>query len=354
MTTEWENPQTDLYVETPRRMPRWPWAVIAVFLLMIGLTVTAWNISLPYFAMSPGPLYDVTDFVILGEGDPQPSEGDLYMLTVVLQEVNIFEYVLGALDPAVDLVERQKIRPDDVSREQQREVNLRSMNESKTTAILVALGKLGYEATMSGEGLKVASLLEGVPAAEVLQEGDVIIAVEGVEVTIAPDGVAEITSYDIGDTITLTIRRDGEVLDVDVLLIEHTEFADRPMVGFLAETYNPSFVFPIDIDIDSQNIGGPSAGLMYTLAVMDVLSDDDLTKGWRIAGTGTIRSDGTVGAIGGIKQKVVAAQEAGAQYVFVPVSNFEAAATVVDDDVELVAVESVDDALDFLSELPHA
>lgn len=354
MTTESENPQTDLSVETPRRMPRWPWAVIAVFLLMIGLTVTAWNISLPYFAMSPGPLYDVTDFVILGEGDPQPSEGDLYMLTVVLQEVNIFEYVLGALDPAVDLVERQKIRPDDVSREQQREVNLRSMNESKTTAILVALGKLGYEATMSGEGLKVASLLEGVPAAEVLQEGDVIIAVEGVEVTIAPDGVAEITSYDIGDTITLTIRRDGEVLDVDVLLIEHTEFADRPMVGFLAETYNPSFVFPIDIDIDSQNIGGPSAGLMYTLAVMDVLSDDDLTKGWRIAGTGTIRSDGTVGAIGGIKQKVVAAQEAGAQYVFVPVSNFEAAATVVDDDVELVAVESVDDALDFLSELPHA
>lgn len=352
MKTEWEHSETD--PGTTRRMPRWPWAVIAAFLLLIGLTVTAWNVSLPYFAMSPGPLYDVTDFVILGEGEPQPSEGDLYMLTVVLQEVNIFEYVLGALDPAVDLVERQKIRPDDVSREQQREINLRSMNESKTTAILVALERLGYEATISGEGLRVASLLEGVPAAEVLQQDDVIIAVEGVEVTIAPDGVAEITSYDIGDTITLTVRRDGEVLDVDVLLIEHTEFADRPMVGFLAETYNPSYVFPMEIDIDSQNIGGPSAGLMYTLAVMDVLSDEDLTRGWRIAGTGTIRSDGTVGAIGGIKQKVVAAQEAGAQYVFVPVSNFEAAATVVDDEVELIAVESVDDALDFLSGLPHA
>jgi PDZ domain-containing protein len=126
------------------------------------------------------------------------------------------------------------------------------------------------------------------------------------------------------------------------------------MVGFLAETYNPSFEFPIKIDIDSQNIGGPSAGLMYTLAVIDALTDADLTNGWRIAGTGTVRSDGTVGAIGGIKQKVVAAQEAGAQYVLVPTANFDAAASVVDDDVELVAVESVDEALTFLGGLPPA
>ncbi|NNC40499.1 MAG: PDZ domain-containing protein [Acidimicrobiia bacterium] len=340
-------------VEQPRR-PRWPWAVIAVFLLMIGLTVAAWNVSLPYFAMSPGPLYDVADFVILGEGEPEQSDGDLYMLTVVLQEVNIFEYALGALDPAIDLVERNRIRPDDISREEQREINLRSMDESKTTAILVALEELGYETTITGEGLEVASLLEGVPAAEVLEQGDVIIAVEGAEVRIAPDGIAEITSYEIGDTITLTIERGEEVLDVDVLLIEHTDFADRPMVGFMAETHNPSFELPIDVDIDSQNIGGPSAGLMYTLAVIDALNGTDLTQGWRIAGTGTIRSDGTIGAIGGIKQKVVAAQEAGAQYVFVPMSNFEDATTVVDDDVELVAVESLDEALEFLSNLPNA
>ena len=108
---------TDQVAEpTSRRRPRWPWAVVGVFLLMIGLTVAAWNVTLPYFAMSPGPLYDVTDFVILGEGDVHQSEGDLYMLTVVLQEVNIFEYALGSLDPAVDLVERQKIRADDVTR----------------------------------------------------------------------------------------------------------------------------------------------------------------------------------------------------------------------------------------------
>ncbi|MDF1595093.1 MAG: PDZ domain-containing protein [Acidimicrobiia bacterium] len=337
-----------------RRRPRWPWVVVGVFLLTIGLTVAAWNVTLPYFAMSPGPLYDVGDFVIYDGVDTQQSKGDLYMLTVVLQEVNVFEYALGSIDPAIDLVARQAIRPDEVTREEQREINLRSMDESKTTAILVALDELGYEVTLSGEGVMVASVLEDVPAAAVLREGDVIIAVEGVPVMLAPDGVAEITSYDIGDTITFTIRRADETLDVDVLLIEHTEFADRPMVGFLAETYNPSFEFPIEIDIDSQNIGGPSAGLMYTLAVIDTLTDGDLTHGWRIAGTGTIRSDGTVGAIGGIKQKVVAAQEAGAQYVLVPAANYDAAASVVDDDVELVAVESVDEALAFLDGLPPA
>ncbi len=355
MNTESE-PMVDLYNDgpQPRRRPRWPWVVIGVFMLMIGLTVAAWNVTLPYFAMSPGPLYDVTDFVVLGDGEVNPPVGDFYMLTVVLQEVNVFEYALGSLDPAIDLVERNRIRPDDVSREEQREINLNSMNESKTTAKFVAFDRLGYEVSLTGEGVFVVSVLDGVPAAEVLQQGDVIVAVEGVEVALAPDGVAEITSYEIGDIITLSILRDGDRIDVDVLLIEHTDFEDRPMVGFLAETYNAEFTFPVDVDIDSQNIGGPSAGLMYTLAVMDVLSEEDLTHGWRIAGTGTISSDGSVGAIGGIKQKVVAAQEAGAHYVFVPVANFEAASSVVDDDVELIAVETIDEALEFLEELPPA
>jgi PDZ domain-containing protein len=355
MNTE-SDPMVDLYNDgpQPRRRPRWPWVVIGVFMLMIGLTVAAWNVTLPYFAMSPGPLYDVTDFVVLGDGEVDPPVGDFYMLTVVLQEVNVFEYALGSLDPAIDLVERNRIRPDDVSREEQREINLNSMNESKTTAKFVAFDRLGYEVTLTGEGVFVASVLDGVPAAEVLQQGDVIVAVEGVEVALAPDGVAEITSYEIGDIITLSVLRDDDRIDVDVLLIEHTDFEDRPMVGFLAETHNAEFAFPVDVDIDSQNIGGPSAGLMYTLAVMDVLSEEDLTHGWRIAGTGTISSDGSVGAIGGIKQKVVAAQEAGAQYVFVPVANFEAASSVVDDDVELIAVETIDEALEFLEELPPA
>lgn len=354
------NTESDLMVDLyndgpqPRRRPRWPWVVIGVFMLMIGLTVAAWNVTLPYFAMSPGPLYDVTDFVVLGDGEVDPPVGDFYMLTVVLQEVNVFEYALGSLDPAIDLVERNRIRPDDVSREEQREINLNSMNESKTTAKFVAFDRLGYEVTLTGEGVFVASVLDGVPAAEVLQQGDVIVAVEGVEVALAPDGVAEITSYEIGDIITLSILRDDDRIDVDVLLIEHTDFEDRPMVGFLAETHNAEFAFPVDVDIDSQNIGGPSAGLMYTLAVMDVLSEEDLTRGWRIAGTGTISSDGSVGAIGGIKQKVVAAQEAGAQYVFVPVANFEAASSVVDDDVELIAIDTIDEALEFLEELPPA
>lgn len=354
MTSEWDSPTTDFASREMPRRPRWPWVVVAIFLLMIGLTVAAWNVTLPYIALSPGPLYDVADFVILGDGEPEQSDGDLYMLTVVQQQVNIFEYALAAFDPAIDLFERNRIRPDDVTREEQREINLRSMEESKTTAILVALDRLGYEITVTGEGLKVASLLDNVPAAEVLQQGDVIVAVEGVEVSIAPDGIAEITSYEIGDTITLTIERGDQELDVDVLLIEHTDFTGRPMVGFMAETVNPSFELPIEVDIDTQNIGGPSAGLMYTLAVMDALNGEDLTRGWRIAGTGTIRSDGTVGAIGGIRQKVVAAQEAGAQYVFVPMSNFEAASTVVDDDVELVAIESLDEALEFLNDLPNA
>ena len=123
------------------------------------------------------------------------------------------------------------------------------------------------------------------------------------------------------------------------------------MVGVLLTSGPTQTVFPVDIEIDSQNIGGPSAGLMFTLEIMNQLTDDDLTKGRAIAGTGTIARDGTVGAIGGVKQKVFGAIDAGAEFVLVPAANFPDAVEAAGDDITVIEVATIADALDFLEAL---
>jgi PDZ domain-containing protein len=123
------------------------------------------------------------------------------------------------------------------------------------------------------------------------------------------------------------------------------------MIGVLLENNEPIVEFPVNVEIDSQNIGGPSAGMMFTLQIMDQLTEEPLTKGYRIAGTGTISTDGTVGAIGGIHQKVYGAIDAGARAVLVPAANYPDAVAAAGDRIEVVKVETIDDALAFLATL---
>jgi PDZ domain-containing protein len=123
------------------------------------------------------------------------------------------------------------------------------------------------------------------------------------------------------------------------------------MMGVLLDNNEPVIEFPVDVNIDSQNIGGPSAGLMFTLQIIDQLTPDQLTHGKRIAGTGTISIDETVGPIGGIEQKIYGAIDAGAVAVLVPSGNYDAALVAADGRIEIVRVETVDDALAFLATL---
>ncbi len=222
------------------------------------------------------------------------------------------------------------------------------MQDSKDTAIAVALEYLGYDVTLQGEGVYVAAVLEGTPAEGVLRAGDVITEVNGVSVMLRDDGVGEIVKNSIGDTIALKVDREGDSLDLEVQLIEHTTNPGQPMVGFEAQTHNEMLELPFEIDIDTQNVGGPSAGLMYTLTIIDLLTEDDLTGGTVIAGTGTINSSGDVGAIGGVRQKVVAAEAAGASVMLVPKSNLDEARSAPANGIELVPVSSLDEAVQAL------
>ena len=332
--------------------------VVVAALGGLGL-VAASSIELSYYAVGPGPVEDVAEVVTVGSGtETFAARGDFYFLTVVLEEVNVLEYVDAAFSREVDLRPRGDIRPEGVSPEQLQRANRESMEESQERAIFVALTRLGYDATLTGEGALVVGLVEGSPAEGLLEADDVIIGFDGRGISLAGDAVAQVTALNPGDEITLTVLRaneDGEdeELEATLTLAENPDEPERGFIGVYLDTLNRRAEFPVDVEINAGNIGGPSAGLMYTLGILNMLTEDDLTRGYQIAGTGTIQDPeaGTVGPIGGIRQKVYAAVDSGAEYVLVPEGNYEDAVDAAGDDVQVVSVGTIDDAVGFLESL---
>lgn len=350
-------PEVPYSVQPPDRYPRWPW-VLAVFLIVVGIGIAiAWPITVPYYTFSPGPVYDTSDFIEV-EGGTVSTKGELFFLTVSLKEANIFEYAAGRLDDRVTVRAREVIRPSGVSPEDLRRESLDAMEQSKQDATFVALTALGYEVTFIGTGALVIETVPDSAADGLLLPGDIIIEMDGRTVAFRSDIIDELSDLEVGDDVEFVVERPVDETadiyedeDVEVALGSHPDDPSRPLIGVLLGNNEPIVEFPVEVVIDSQNIGGPSAGLMFTLQIMDQLTDDEITNGHRIAGTGTIRRDGSVGPIGGIRQKVFGAIEAGAFAVLVPAANFDDAVEAAGDDIRLVRVETIDDALAFLETL---
>ncbi|MDE0132398.1 MAG: PDZ domain-containing protein [bacterium] len=320
-----------------RRRSLW-WTAVVLALL----TPLAWLVNLPYFAASAGPTDDAVDAVIVEEDLAvfQP-EGELILLTVSLQPVNLYEAAIAFFDQRIDLIERELLRPGGETDEEARQRNLRAMDRSKDIAIAVALSELGLEETLA-EGVEVVGVFHEAPASDALVDGDLVVGMESQPVRTVEDIRRILEDRRPGDEVQVTVIRDAEPTALSFALYENPETPERAMVGITASTAYP-------IEIDSANYGGPSAGMIYTLAIIDLLEQGELTDGRVVAGTGTISMDGSVGAIGGIRQKLVAAEAAGADVVLVPRDNYDEASTAPVE-VEIVAVESISEAVSYLRE----
>jgi PDZ domain-containing protein len=344
-------------VQPPESYPKWPW-ILAAILIAIGIAIAiAWPITVPYYTLSPGPVYDTSDFIEVEDGYVS-EQGELLFLTVSLKEANIFEYAAGNLDERVTVSARENVRPTGVSSEDLRRESLDAMEQSKQDATFVALTTLGYDVTFIGTGALVIEAVPDSAADGVLMAGDIIIEMDGETVAFRSDIIDQLGDFEVGDDVTFVIERptddsgnESVQEDVGLELGPHSDDQTKPLIGILLGNNEPIIEFPVEVVIDSQNIGGPSAGLMFTLQIMDQLTEDEITKGHRIAGTGTIRRDGTVGAIGGIRQKVFGAIGSGATGVLVPAANFDDAVLAAGDDIVVVRVETVDDAIAFLETL---
>jgi PDZ domain-containing protein len=332
-----------------KKSASWPLYLIGGLFAAATLCVIAWNLELPYLAYSAGPVDDAADSVVVEEVDYYPPDGELLMLTVITQDVNLFEAMIAGFDPTVDLVRKQTVRREGETDEQYRNRVLQQMDDSNYRSIAVALDYLGYE--LLPADVVVNDILPDVPAAEVLELGDTLRSLNGTTVSSLEDVGPALDGFEIGDVIDVGVERSGEEVDLQVELAEREDEPGVPMIGIvLGQLTEP----PFPIEIQAGDVGGPSAGMMHTIAIIDALTDGELTQGHVVAGTGTIDLEGNIGSIGGIRQKVVGAEAAGAEYILVPQNNYESALTAERDSIEIVPVATLDDAIAFLEGLNTA
>jgi Lon-like protease len=314
-------------------------APVAVLLVILNF------VQLPYFVFEPGPASDVEPLIRVEGHQTFPSQGHLLLTAVHLFQPNVYQVVREWLDDAQVLVpEGDVLGPDETPGQEL--VRARSeMGQSQIDAAVVALtDQVGYP-DEHGQGALVESVLPGSPAAGNLFAGDLIVSIDGQAVSDVDGLTAILATKPTGQEMTFRVQAGGQTTDVKVSKRVVQGF-DHPIVGFAAVDN-----FPFSVSIDAGGIGGPSAGLMWTLGLIDLLTPGDMTNGRIIAGTGTIALDGSVGPIGGIAEKVVAAKRAGATIFFAPVQDAPSAAKV-DSGITVVPVSTYQQALDYLESHP--
>ncbi len=321
-------------------------AAAAVASVLLVAAVAALFIRIPYDTIAPGSARRVDDLISITDHPAYPPQGRLLFTTVSVRErVNLWEALAGWLDPDVDVVSDDDIRGP-VPPDQYHQLNVEAMADSKTSAEAIVLRHIGY--TDIGGGAEVVSVEPGLPVESVLKAKDLIVGADGKPVT-GPAGVIEvIRSHKPGDPVTLSMVRDGAA-PVDVTTTLGTGENGQPLLGVRLST---KLKLPFGIAIDSGNIEGPSAGVAYSLALLDQLTPGELTGGAKVAATGELGPDGVVAPIGGVTQKVAAVRSAGATVFLVPKENFAEAKAHAGSHLKVVAVGSYDDALRALAALP--
>ena len=324
---------------------RWAIALVVLSLVLAGAGVVARYVQLPYDALAPGSARSV-NAVIEVKGHPSyPPQGTLFYTTVSVRErVNPYEALAGWLDPAVDVVPETKVRgtvpPDEFQK-----MNVEAMADSKTTAQVLALRQLGF--TNLGVGAEVVDVEPGLPASSVLQPNDVIVAVDGKPVMSSSDAVTAIRARAPGDTLRIQYERgDGPPVDVEAVLRAGED--GRPLLGVRLTT---KIQLPFEINIDSGRVVGPSAGLAYSLELLDLLTPGELTGGSSVAATGELLADGRVGPVGGVAQKAVTVRRAGIKVFLVPKENEAEAKAHAGGGLQIRGVANFDEALKALGSL---
>jgi Lon-like protease len=317
--------------------------VLSIALLVGVLVVAPLGATSPYFLITPGGTYDIGSRLRVPDEQRKPM-GRMAFTAVYEQEANWGDVARARLVGQAEVVPAVDVRPPGTTQEAVNQTNKRLIDESKPVAAVVALRAAGYTVDITGQGAEVQSILPGMPAEGVLQVGDIITAVDGQPIDTTNALIDRIRRHQVGDQVTLTIRRDGQDQDVVVTTKSSPTEPSRPIVGVTISTYLFEVRMPFPVDIESDNVGGPSAGFMFALGILDAVTDGDLTRGYYIAGTGTIAADGTVGAVGGAAEKALAAELDGAQVFLVPRDDSEEARRWVRK-IQIVPIDRFDDAV---------
>lgn len=341
------------------------------FVLLMVLVLGFFFWPLPYLILSPGEVLDLSSVVHV-EDAYHDELGAFLMTTVHSQTSTPYTLLVSEFKKTEEIVREQDVVPPEEGLEQYFERQKWVMYDSQENALIVAFRMAGLPIEVEPTGVLVTSLIPGTPAAHVLKEGDIIKQVNDTPTPTVQKLLEVLRPLAVGTNVRLLIERDGKAQSVDVQIVElpqrsqekgGTNESHVKGIG-LFSPMNKRWVKPsLTVTFDTEKIGGPSAGLMFTLELMNQLVPEDLTRGYVIAGTGTIDDEGRVGRIGGIRFKVLGAHAAGATYFLAPddtppagaKSNYEEARETNEAfslGMTIVPVKTIEDALNFLRSLP--
>ncbi|MDQ0230788.1 SepM family pheromone-processing serine protease [Metabacillus malikii] len=318
-------------------------------------------IPTPYYLYQPGPIEELESRVTI-EGGHKDEKGSFHLTTILsLKAANIYILGYGLIAPHTEIKQEKDVKGN-LSDEEYSKLLDFMMKDSKQNALVAAFTTAGEKVEMDYHGIFVNQLLANSPAKDILQVGDVITSIDGKQI----GEVTEFTTYleqnkQPGDTVDLVIMRDDKELKETVELMAVDKQTNRAGIGFQPEE-DFTATLPRDAKIESEDIGGPSAGLMFSLEILNQLTEEDLTKGYKIAGTGTIDHHGNVGQIGGITHKVTSAYKEGADIFFTPKDltaldsnekDVRKEAKANNYEIEIVPVATLDEAVTYLKKLEN-
>ncbi len=319
---------------------------LVVLPILLALWATAFLLPLPYVTYSPGPTVDVLgakkgeEYISVEGRETFRDDGELRMTTVYVTfpdgRVSLFDAARAWLDPDRAVVPREAVYAKDETRESAEQESAVQMVSSQDVAIAAALSELGVDVDAV---IEVLSVVKDQPADGKLEIRDVLTAANGEALTSTQQIVDAVQATPKGGSISFDILRDGKAQTVK---ITPKTIDGVQRIGIVP---GPGYSFPYEINVDiGDDIGGPSAGLIFALGIYDTLTPGSMTDGKVVAGTGTITQEGQVGPIGGIQQKIAAARDEGAEIFLVPSANCAEALGASNGDMELVKAESLHDA----------
>lgn len=318
---------------------------IALLVALFAFAFAAAWIRLPYYALGPGRADEIGPLIDVRGAARYPSEGRFVMTTVEYRQVTALGSLFAWIDDDRYVVGQDALFPPGVDHDLEEERAISEMDQSKITASIVVLHELTGYPEEHGRGALIVETAEDCPAAGELFVGDLVVAIDGRPIPSLRAAQRTLDEAPTTDPVEFRVRAGGEVHDVEIVR-EPCAAQARPLVGISMVD-----AFPFRIEIASGDVGGPSAGAMFALALYDTLTPGDLTGGRTIAGTGTIDADGDIGGIGGIVDKVVGAERAGATVFVVPEENVGELRDADIGDIRLIPVGSFDEAVAALEDL---
>ncbi|PAV29897.1 hypothetical protein CIL05_08440 [Virgibacillus profundi] len=330
-----------------------------IFSLLMVIIVAFFlsSYKLPYYIQKPGGADALNPIVEVVDG--YESEGDMHLVTISGGQATPLQYIWAKILPHSEILPLEVVRPEGVSDEEYMQAQLQMMENSQEASIVVAYEAANKDITIEYNGVYVVSVVEGMPADGKLQMADRIIGIDGNEINEADDLINYVENKQAQDVITLDVVREEETIKKDVTLEQFADMDNKIGIGIRLVTDRSVSVNP-EVRFSSGRIGGPSAGLMFSLEIYDQLLENDLTKGYEIAGTGEIDYNGKVYRIGGIDKKIVAADKEDVDIFFAPNedgsedSNYQVAkktAEEIETDMKIVPVDTFEDAMNYLEKL---